>query len=154
MERIQRLFLLLIVIGPLHMAEQLLTGIEELDKLRRGLEVWYGWFPATFAGSVTVILITLAWLAVLLMLDGMMRGGVRRLVVLAVIGSIGAQEVHHVVEAVIRRGYDPGLVTSIPYAIVGNLLNMEVWREFQRSRQSARPRTPLAAGLAPAPRES
>src|ERR1044071_4311365 len=41
MERMNRLFLWLIVIGPLHMAEQMLTSIEEFYMLRGKLDGYY-----------------------------------------------------------------------------------------------------------------
>ena len=49
MTRIQKLFLLLIIIGPLHMAEQLVTGIEEFYAIRQFFGGYYAWFPAAAA---------------------------------------------------------------------------------------------------------
>lgn len=138
MEKIRSLFLLLIVIGPLHMAEQLVTGIEEFHAIRRGLAGYYAWFDPAFADSATVILITVVWTLVSLMFYALSREGTARLVVLGLIGAFGGQEVHHVFEAIARRGYDPGLVTCIPYAIVGNLLVAAVLREFRRTRLASR----------------
>ena len=64
----------------------------------------------------------------------MLREGPPRLVVMCVLGAFGAQELHHVVESLADGGYDPGVITCIPYAIVGCLLVQSVWREFQRGR--------------------
>lgn len=68
------------------------------------------------------------------MLYAVLREGTPRLVVMCVLGAFGAQELHHVVESFADGGYDPGVITCIPYAIVGCLLVQSVWREFQRGR--------------------
>ncbi len=54
MTRINRLFLLLVIVGPLHMAEQLLTSIEESNLLAS----YYAWLAPASADAATVILIT------------------------------------------------------------------------------------------------
>lgn len=61
MNRINTLFLLLIVVGPLHMIEQMLTGIEEFYWLRERLQGYYAWFAPASADLATVILITVVW---------------------------------------------------------------------------------------------
>jgi hypothetical protein len=134
MSRIQNLFLLLVVIGPLHMAEQLVTGIEEFHSIQRLVAGYYAWFPIAAADHASVLLITIVWTICSLMLYAVLREGTPRLVVMGVLGVFGATEVHHVVESFARGGYDPGVITCIPYAIVGFLLVKAVWREFQRDR--------------------
>ena len=59
MSRIQKLFLLLIVIGPLHMAEQLVTSIEEFYSIQHFFAGYYAWFPPAAADHASVILITI-----------------------------------------------------------------------------------------------
>jgi len=68
------------------------------------------------------------------LLYAVLREGTPRLVVMGILGVFGALEGHHVVQAVANGGYDPGVITCIPYGIVGFLLVQAVWREFQRSR--------------------
>jgi hypothetical protein len=134
MSRIQKLFLLLIVIGPLHMAEQLVTSIEEFYAIQRFFAGYYAWFPPTAADHASVILITIVWTICSVLLYAVLREGTPRLVVMGILGVFGAMEAHHVVQAVANGGYDPGVITCIPYSIVGYLLVQSVWREFQRSR--------------------
>src|SRR5262245_13270439 len=137
MDRINRLFLLLVVIGPLHMIEQMLTSIEEFYWLRGQLEGYYAWFPPASADLATVILTTVTWTTVSLLLYGLLVGGIPRLVVLALFGLFGVSEAHHVIEALAKGGYDPGVVTSIVYAAVGSLMVAEVWREFRQGATAA-----------------
>lgn len=132
MTQINRLFLLLVIVGPVHMAEQLLTSIEEFYSIQRLLASYYAWFAPASADAATVILITVVWTTCSLMFYALLVGGRARLIVLAVFGLFGAQEVHHVVEAVTKGGYDAGLITCIPYAVLGSLLVVAVWREFRR----------------------
>jgi hypothetical protein len=131
MYRLTRLFLLLVVIGPLHMVEQMLTSIEEFYWLRGHLEGYYAWFAPASADLATVILVTVVWTNVSLMLYALLVGGTARLIVLALFGLFGASEVHHVTEAIAKGGYDAGVVTSIPYAVVGCLLVAAVWRQLR-----------------------
>ena len=132
MDRITRLFLFLVVIGPLHMVEQTLTSIEEFYWLRGQLDGYYAWFAPASADLATVILITMVWTKVSLILYAFLVGGTARLIVLGLFGLFGASEVHHVIEVLAKGGYDAGVITSIPYAAVGCLLVAEVWREFRR----------------------
>ena len=134
MSRIQHLFLLLIVIGPLHMIEQLLTSIEEFYSIQHLFAGYYAWFPAAASGHASVVLITIVWTICSLMLYAVLREGTPRLAVMGLIGAFGAMDVHHVVQALVSGGYDAGVITCIPYAIVGFLLVQSVWREFQRGR--------------------
>lgn len=132
MNRLNKLFLLLVVVGPLHMIEQMLTSIEEFYWLRGRLEGYYAWFAPASADLATVILITVVWTKVSLLFYALLVGGTARLLVLALFGLFGASEVHHVIEALAKGGYDAGVITSIPYAAVGCLLVAKVWRERRR----------------------
>jgi len=144
MNRINTLFLLLVVVGPLHMIEQMLTSIEEFYWLRGQLDRYYAWFAPESADLATVILVTVVWTKVSLILYAILVGGTARLVVLAMFGLFGAQEVHHVVEALAKGGYDAGVVTSIPYAAVGCLLVIEVWRARQHGAAATQTATRFA----------
>ena len=138
MDRLDKLFLLLVVVGPLHMIEQMLTSIEEFYWLRSQVDVYYAWFAPASADLVTVILITVVWTKVSLLFYAVLIGGTPRLVVLALFGLFGASEAHHVIEALAKGGYDAGVVTSVPYAAVGCLLIAAVWRELRRGATAAR----------------
>jgi hypothetical protein len=137
MPRIQKHFLLLIVVGPLHMGEQLLTGIEEFHSIRRLLGTYYSWFDPGSADSASVLLITIVWTTCSLMFYALLREGTPRLLVVGAIAVFSALEAHHLVESFARGGYDPGAVTSVPYSVIGSLLVAAVWRELKRDRSEA-----------------
>lgn len=134
MTRIQKLFLLLTVIGPLHMGEQLVTRIDEFYAIRQFFGGYYAWFPATAADHASVILITIFWTTASVLLYAVLLEGTPRLAVMALLGVFGVTELHHVIEAVASGGYDPGVITCVPYAAAGWLMVQAAWREFQRSR--------------------
>jgi hypothetical protein len=147
MQRIQSMFLLLMVIGPLHMGEQLLTGIDEFYSIRRLVGGYYAWFAPAAADHASVILITVVWTLCSVMLYAVLREGTPRLVVMGLLGLFGVQEVHHVVESIAKGAYDPGVITCIPYAIAGGLLTQTVWREFRRGHESATSAPLITANL-------
>ena len=133
MKRITTLFLWLTIVGPLHMAEQLLTSIEEFYVMRGLVGRYHGLFPEAAADHATVLLITIVWTLVSLALLAVLKGGRARLAVVGLFAVFSATEIHHVIEAVVTRSYDPGVITCIPYAIIGGLLTVAVWREFKVS---------------------
>lgn len=136
MASVRKLFLLLTLIGPLHMGEQLLTGLEEFHAIRGALAKYYAWFDPAAADRATVILITVVWTACSLMLYSLLQDGAVRLVVPGLLGFFAVTELHHVVEALAKAGYDPGLVTCVPYAVFGALLVRAAWRELPRRRSA------------------
>ena len=142
MVRIRRLFLLLTIVGPMHMAEQLLFGIEEFFSIKRCVASYYTWFEPAAADHATVILITVVWTMTSLLFYALLHEGTPRLVVLGIFGLFGAQEVHHVVEALQKGAYDPGLVTCVPYAALGALLLSAVWHEHKRGASATGVDTP------------
>ena len=132
---VARWFLLLIVIGPLHMAEQMLTSIEEFDVLREKTAAIYALAGPGREDLASVALITIVWTAVSLLAYGLLRGGTSRLVVAALFGLFATTELHHMVEAVAKGGYDAGVVTCIPYALAGQALVNAAWREYRGVRE-------------------
>ena len=144
MDRVNRLFLLLVIVGPLHMLEQMLTSIEEFYWLRARLEGYYAWFAPTSADLATVMLVTVVWTKVSLLFYAVLVGGTPRLLVLALFGLFGVSEGHHIIEALAKGGYDAGVVTSVPYAVAGCLLLAEVWRELRRGEPATSTETSFA----------
>jgi|SoiMethySBSTD1v2_1073268.scaffolds.fasta_scaffold17689_5 hypothetical protein len=134
MARIRTLFLLLIIIGPLHMGEQLLTGIEEFYSIRQIFGGYYAWSDPSAADHASVVLITIGWTFCSLFFYALLQDGISRLIVPAVMGLFGALEIHHLVETFQKGAYDPGVITCVPYAIVGNLLIAAVLKELRRQR--------------------
>jgi uncharacterized membrane protein YeaQ/YmgE (transglycosylase-associated protein family) len=119
----------LVVILPLHMIEQLLTGLDELATLRRVLAVYFGWFTNPDYGIV--VLVTLVATLVNYLAYLIAKGGRGRLVSLGVFGFLGVNEIHHLVETVATGRYTPGTLTAIPYVVIGALLIMAVVREWR-----------------------
>ena len=54
-----------------------------------------------------------------------------------VFGLFAAMEAHHLIQALAKGVYDPGVVTSVPYAALGVLMLDAVWREYRRGRSAA-----------------
>jgi len=136
MKRSRQLFLASIVVGPLHMIEQLLTGIDEFYSIRQSVASYYGLFDPSYADHASVLLITIIWTMVSLLFYGLILGGRPQLAILGGLGAFGVTELHHVVEAIANRSYDPGLITCVPYAIVGALLVAAVSKEWKRTPQA------------------
>lgn len=149
MTSVTRLFLLLTVIGPLHMGEQMLTSIEEFYMLRDQIGGYYALFAPAQTDVATVGLITIVWTTVSLLFYAVLAGGRPRLAVLGLFGLFGVQEVHHVFEAFGKGAYDPGLVTCIPYAMAGYALVKAVVEESRRRGTAAVPAAATAAAARP-----
>lgn len=129
--KLTSLFLMITVIGIVHMGEQLATGIEEYYMLREQIGGWYGLFPLQLAGEASVTLITIVFATVSAMFYALMRGGRAAVIAVGVFGVLGVSEAHHWIEALMKGAYDPGLVTSVSYVWVGVLILAEVRRELR-----------------------
>jgi hypothetical protein len=146
MARIQKLFLLLTIVGPLHMTEQLLTSIDEYYAIRRFLAgSYYSWFEPAAADSASVILVTIVWTVCSLLFYALLREGTPRLLVLGMFGFFGVTEIHHLIESIAKGAYDPGVITCVPYAIAGGYLLSAVWREFKANRELSTPSAVLGS---------
>jgi hypothetical protein len=141
MREIQKLWLALTVVGPLHMGEQLITSIEEYHMIKGSVVAgYYSLFSPADTDWATVVLITIVWTSISLLFYALLRGGRALLAVTGAFGVMGAMEAHHVLEALAEGGYDPGVVTSFAYAWVGVLMTRAVWREYRstgRGRHAA-----------------
>jgi hypothetical protein len=135
MTRIRTLFLLLTIIGPMHMAEQMLTQIDEFHMIRALVAShYYTLFAPASADVASVLLITIVWTTVSLLFYALLHDGTPRLAVTGLFGAFGASEIHHLVEALAKGAYDPGVVTCIPYAVAGGLMVAAVVRELKLRR--------------------
>lgn len=139
MRRTQTLFLLLGLIGPIHMTEQMLFGIDEFYMLRESLDGWYALFPSAAADHATVGLITLAGSIFTAMFVALSAGGKARLVVLGCFGVFGLSEIHHLIEALVHHAYDPGLVTSLGYVGLGGALVASVVADWRHGHTTVLP---------------
>ena len=134
MTRIRTLFLLLTIIGPLHMAEQMVTSIDEFYSIRALIGRYYGLFDPSMADVASVLLITIVWTVVSLLFYALLSDNTPRLLVVGLFGLFGATEIHHLVETLVKGAYDPGVITCVPYAVAGSLLVAAVVRELKRRR--------------------
>jgi hypothetical protein len=143
MDRITRYFLWLTIIGPLHMAEQMLTSLEEFHMIQGLMARYYGWFGPAHSDLASVVMITCVWTLVSLVIYALLRGGAAMRAVMYVFGVFAVTELHHVQEALGKGGYDAGVVTCIPYAFAGALLLKAVWDAARQGRQPMAVRSPL-----------
>jgi hypothetical protein len=134
MTHIRTLFLWLTVIGPLHMAEQIFTRIDEFYSIRALLGGYYELFDPSMADQASVLLVTIVWTVVSVMFYALLTEGTPRLLVLGLFGIFAVSEIHHVFESLANGAYDPGVVMSVPYAIVGGMMVAAVAREFKGRR--------------------
>jgi hypothetical protein len=131
MARIRTLFLLLTLIGPLHMIEQMLTSVEEYHAIRAALWKLYAKFDASSADVLSVAIVTIVWTVCSFLAYSLLFDGRARLIVPGLLGLFAVLELHHIIQALQRGAYDPGLLTCVPYAWVGALLVAAVWRELK-----------------------
>lgn len=129
---IKWLFGMLVVVGPLHMIEQMLFGIDELYEMKRLVAIYHSWFSNEDLG--TVVLVTTAGASLLLMMYGLILGGRWRLVVVGLLGLLSAGEVHHVVRVFLSGHYNPGVITCVPFATIGAFLVWASYVEFRSGR--------------------
>jgi hypothetical protein len=133
-----RWFRWLIVIGPIHVGEQLLFGIDLLSEIRAMFAVYYGYFQNADVGTVVLVILTVTM--VQLLVYGGVAGGRARLLAAGFFGVMGAAEAHHILHTVLRGSYFPGLVTSFPFTGIGIMLLIAVvreWRETSRGSNRA-----------------
>ena len=135
MKRVQRLFLLAIILMPFHLVEQLLFGIDELYELRSQLAPYYGLFADP--DPATVILTFAGVTAVLFFCYGFMAGGIPRLIAASFFGLEFMYELHHIAKTIARGAYFPGAVSAVALATVGALILVSAWREFASTRNSS-----------------
>ena len=86
MTRIRTLFLLLTIIGPMHMGEQLLTRIDEFYSIREFIGGYYAWFDPAAADHASVLLVTIVWTLVSVLFYSLLHEGWPRLIVPAIFG--------------------------------------------------------------------
>lgn len=123
-----RWFTMLVLIGPIHMGEQLLFGLDTLYELRAMMAGYYSLFQNPDVGTVALVIGAVT--IVQSMLLGALAGGRWRLAVAAFFGGVGVFEAHHVIQTLIHGQYFPGLITSIPYTWIGVLVLRAVVREW------------------------
>jgi hypothetical protein len=128
----------LIVIGPIHMLEQVLFGLDELQELKGLMATYYGSFREADIATVTLVIIVFTIVQVLLYC--VFAGGRLRLFVAGFFAVQAIGEVHHVLRVFASGTYNPGVVTSLAYMAIGVMLLRAVtqqWRETSQSRHTS-----------------
>jgi hypothetical protein len=149
MTRTRKAFLLLLLTGPIHMAEQMVTGIEEFHMIRRTvINPYYSWFPADQADFASVLLITIVGAILSFVFYALAAGGTLRTIALTVFALLGIGEIHHLVEALTTTAYDPGVITSLAYCWYGCSLLSALWDGSRSSRMSTVLAEPSSTSLA------
>jgi hypothetical protein len=135
MTRLHNVFWFAVAVLPLHGAEQLLFGIDELYELRSQLAPFYT--LSDDADRVTVVLVFAAVIAMFSTMAALLTGGKARLVAATFLGLQLMYEFHHVTKTIARGEYFPGAVTSLALVAAGMLLIVTAWREFSSTRISS-----------------
>ena len=131
MKDIRRWFTWLVIIGPIHMVEQMIFGLDELEELKRLFTSFYGWFGN--ADYATVTLVTVSFTVVNLIALGMIVGGRWRFASIGFFALLGVGEIHHVLRVAASGTYNPGVVTSVLFFLFGVLLSRALVSEYRRT---------------------
>ncbi len=134
-KQLVRWFALLVLIGPIHVGEQLMFGLDTLYELQAILGGYYSFFTNPDVGTVLLVIITVTLVQSFLL--AVLAGGRWRLLVAGFFGIAGVGEAHHIVQTVVQGKYFPGLVTSFAYVWIGVMVLRAVVREWPVSRQQA-----------------
>jgi hypothetical protein len=136
-------FTLLVLIGPLHMAEQIMFGLDTLYELQALMRQYHALFSNPDLGTVLMVIVVVT--IVQSMVLGLLAGGRWRLCVAAFFGAVGAGEAHHLIQTALQGQYFPGLVTSIPYAWIGVMVLRAVVLQWPAASRASQTRLAAAA---------
>jgi hypothetical protein len=131
MEDLKRWFGWLVLIGPIHMAEQLWFGLDELQELRGMMAAYYDHFRNP--DVATVVLVVIVATIVQVLLYAMLVGGRWKLLAAGFFGVSGLIEAHHLVKTLVHGQYFPGFVTAFPFMGIGIMILVAVVREWRRT---------------------
>jgi hypothetical protein len=131
MQGIKRWFGWTAVIGPIHICEQLLFGIDQLDELKGFADGYYSLFNNPNYG--TVLLVMFGFSLFNLIVYGLLKGGRWALASMSVFALVAVGEMYHIIKSIVHASYDIGTATAIPFVIFGALLSRELMREFRKT---------------------
>lgn len=120
MKQLRKLFGWLIVIASLHIGEQVLLGLDELQEVRGFAGVFYGWFSNKDYATVTLVCFLVLVLYSIVYAN--LSEGRWRLIPVGVFAVIAITEIRHIVKTIVHWSYFPGTVTAVPFCIVGLFL--------------------------------
>ena len=119
MKRSTRWFGWIALTTVLHVTEQLVFGLDELQNLKHMISVWDGWFQNT--DKATVVLVTVVAGLLYLAIFSILLGGRAKLFALVALNLTALGEAHHLIESAYAGRYTAGTVTAVPYIIFGIL---------------------------------
>ena len=132
--RLLRWFGWLVAIGPIHMGEQFLFGLDTLDEMRDLLGSYYSLFSNQDVATVALVIFVVTLVQSLLLAT--LAGGRWRLFAAALFGAMGIGESHHIIQTLVQGRYFPGFVTAFAYVWIGAMVLRCVAAEWRRSPQS------------------
>ena len=135
MADLKRWFGFMVLIGPIHMGEQLMFGLDQLAELKTMMAAYYAQFQNPDVG--TVVLVILVFTLVQSLLWAMLAGGRWQLLAAGFFGVFAVGEGHHVLQALYGGSYFPGLLTSIPFAGIGVMILRAVASQWRGTRSDA-----------------
>jgi hypothetical protein len=118
----------LAIVGPLHMIEQLIFGIDEIYELKRLLAPFYARFQNPDYG--TVVLVTIGGASIFALFYMLEAQGRARRAAVMILALLCVGEFHHVVKAIVRSQYNPGLAMAVPFVAIGVLLFRALRSEY------------------------
>jgi hypothetical protein len=131
MKSVKDLFLVAVLLVPLHVVEQLMFGLDELYELRSLAGAAANAFGDPDFGAV--VLVGAVTTLVLFFCYGFMAGGAPRLIAAGFFGLEFMGESHHLIKTVIRGEYFPGAVTAIALVVLGAFVLRRAWLEFHQA---------------------
>lgn len=132
-----RLYGWLKVVTVLHIAEQLIFGMQDLHQLQHLRVVYESCFANKNMGLA--LLATISTGAAIIAICCIVKGGFARFITMFVLGLPTIAEVHHLLDTLRAGRYTPGTVTAIPSILCGVLFLRALMSEYRPS-ESARMR--------------
>jgi len=131
------------VLAVLHIVEQLMFGMQDLQELQHMIAIYESWVGNASAAIAALAIIgsALAFFAVYFIL----KGGFARFITMFVLGLPTIGEIHHFIETMRVRHYTPGMVTAVPSVICGVLFLRALIKEYRGRSKTVRvmPALPL-----------
>jgi hypothetical protein len=127
-----RLYGWLKVVTVLHIAEQLIFGMQDLHQLQRMRAV----YESCFANKniALALLVTISAGLGIVAICCIVKGGFARFITMFVLGLPTIGEVHHLLDTLRAGRYTPGTVTAIPSILCGVLFLRALVNEYRPSK--------------------
>lgn len=128
-KRFQKIFLISIPLFIAHGLEEYFTGFYDIDGFSRFV---FGPLNSMPTPQATFLLFQILLWLFLLTSFLLLVGGKWKLRLMFVLGLVFLFEIHHLVKAIYWQRYYPGVITEIPFLIVGYFF----WKELIKNLRS------------------